>query len=172
MRNNDDFNHHINKLIAFLNNIPHINKGGCGFAAWSIYRFMEVYGDSEPEFVTCYEEPHEVVLNGSAIRNNKFGHINPPTHYFVLYKGQYYDSLGIHNTFSSSISNLYFELKVSKIHTYIAIMCKWGWTKKFDRKHVFDIKDYLINNYGIVMFEDDFVESLDFDKTFKLMCDI
>lgn len=92
----------LNDLLIKLNKIPHINEGGCGFAALEIYELLKkenkspvitfLYKDSSfpfsPNSITEYK------LNEEYIRKES-DKIYTPSHVCVLHDGKYYDSTGV-----------------------------------------------------------------------------
>lgn len=128
-------------VIEFLNQIPYINNGGCGIAAYSLCRVLK---DSKVEIFYLYDSQHHdlYVKNKTNLRNIQKA--DAATHICIKYKNTYYDSNG-----PISIENYPLKHKVSVNFLKTAIQTPTIWNRQFNRTFVFLIQKTLKLNLCI-----------------------
>lgn len=81
----------------FLNTIPNIHNGGCGYSALALYEVLQQNGDAKhAQFVYVYasweEDRYE---NNSNVLKYRKGVPEAPMHVCLYYKGHFIDCTGV-----------------------------------------------------------------------------
>ncbi len=128
----------------FLNEIPYINRGGCGISALSLYRWIKKnQEDKNVKFVFLYTSKTDY-LNNENVLKNKTGKAESPSHAVLLYDGHFVDS---HEdiTFSDLSDDGFRWLQIIEEEEFIkqSIKNKDSWNSSFDRENIQKIEENL-----------------------------
>lgn len=116
----------ISKAIKFLNNISHINSGGCGVAALAMYRFLKKNGLLSKDFKViflyskCYKFLYDANTKGGCYGAN---------HIVFKFNGRLYDSEGL---FEIEYTDYVYKHPVSIKKLLIALNSD-SWNSSFNR---------------------------------------
>ena len=131
----------LNDVKVFLNNIPNINKGGCGIALFSLYKWLEKNNKlSKFKFIYMHRSKSEEYENNRKFLNNE--NIKPcaPCHCFLKIGNRYIDSRDDWDEEELKKWGSY-ELKTDDINFLIkSIKNKSSWNCRFDRDNIFKIE--------------------------------
>lgn len=132
------------QLRSELNNIPNINRGGCGVAALIMYDALVMNG-KRPTIYYTHRDDLLYNKNLNSLKSNKYKNGKAPVHILLKLEGDYFDST---ETFFY-LKEHQRPLRVSKEFLLSTIIHANNWNKLFKRKDIHTMlkKQYKIDFY-------------------------
>lgn len=131
----------IGDVQEYLSNIPHINLGGCGIAAITMYRWLEKHNKlDETKFVFMYEsDEQELFRNNKRVMVEHKGIPMAPSHCCLFHSGEFIDSKGNANLARFPLCQFVEEEDFIKR----AVNNVDDWNTSFNRKKIKEIAEHL-----------------------------
>lgn len=129
----------LTELREFLNNIPHINEGGCLIAAYSIYQYLK-QNESLPKDFKIIEIDDVTIMRYmnmmQYLSEDPTSNVTTCGHAVVLYNGMVYDSereIPLEDCVDVMVSGVWID-PINKEQWLINQMNAASWNYEFDRK--------------------------------------
>lgn len=135
----------LSDVLCILNNIPFINRGGCGISALALYRWLKKnrVKVSHSPFVVLCEDEYELMHNNAACENGDVDEIII-SHVVIEFHGGLYDSEGRNGDMIRSMPfRQDYQLNEGEL---LAIINTNAWNSLFDRSAWVD---YIADNLDI-----------------------
>ena len=143
----------LDELRNFLDNIPNINRGGCGISAYTMYCYLEknnlLKEDTQIIYLHDWCE-NSVKYNLEFIKGNN-NNPTSATHVILYHDGYYVDSEHKHSCLNSfKYSSNYFKVPQNITHIFMKLsLNESSWNPKFNRKNIIKIEKFIGLYLGI-----------------------
>lgn len=111
----------------FLSNIPYINRGGCGVAALSMYRWLEKGKREIPKIVLLYPDYSTYKENKEGLRQENTK-LKAPLHCAIKYRDKIIDST------EEIVENIYSFQQIVGKKEILKLINKGKWNNEFNRE--------------------------------------
>ena len=120
-------------VLHYLDTIPNINCGGCGYSALTIHKWLEQKG-KKSKIAFVYTNPYEFETNENNKMNNMT--LGVPNHAVVRYKRRFIDS---HGKYDMNIYNRRYIIATEEdLRETLKLIPDWN--PKFNRNYVNNIE--------------------------------
>ena len=136
----------IESVYKRLTYIKYLNSGGCGVAAYAVYKHLSIYYPDiakEVKLVFFYRKGDNCAsANKKAMSNNKFDYV--PSHIVLKYDKFYFDSNFVNRKYqlNAGIIQVVDKLNDFTIALLELINNNKSWNKSFNRKKCIPVIEY------------------------------